>query len=543
MFNRGYRMKTRVIYLKGKNEYFHKACVDTKCMKNAVHFYIRNTRSGLSKSPEERTHNEIEVLHNVFTGIQAENRKREEAYKKLLAKALKTGGLLARKIIITAFKKAVPMKYPTRDKWFLNYNTLDAVFKNTKHPVYVRMSSQVNQNAIKKAVSEWQSYFDVLKEYKENPWKYKAGPKCPGYSKEEAATAWFTNQTAVLHEVNGKFVLSFINSKNVVPVGKLTGKYIKTEVKPWCGGYRVLVTTDDASVMPEVPVNPKRIMGIDTGVDNLAAVANNYGKTPFLIKGLTVKSKNQWFNKRRAELISCLTRGFNSTESAKTSRALNALSRERECYIRDYFYKAAWYIARIAAEDKVDIILIGHNRGQKDGIDTGHKNNQSFVSIPFTKFISTLKQVAAKCGIPVVDREESYTSKASFLDMDDIPVYREGENNTHTFSGKRVKRGLYVSKDGHAINADINGAANIIRKEYPDAFKKAKDLSWLYTTTRSIGHKDLYKQSTMPKVKTTNKKKHSQGISSRIRTRERWRRKIDYMRFFNTGKRTYNAAA
>ena len=140
----------------------------------------------------------------------------------------------------------------------------------------MRMASQVNQNAIRKATAEWKAYFKALDDYKAEPWKYKARPRAPSYIRKETATAWFTNQVAKLHEVNGKHVISFVKSNIVIPVGRLTGKYIKTEVQPWHGGYRILVTTDDDVKEPAAPSAPKRILGIDTGIDNLAAVANNY---------------------------------------------------------------------------------------------------------------------------------------------------------------------------------------------------------------------------------------------------------------------------
>ena len=153
------------------------------------------------------------------------------------------------------------------------------------------------------------------------------------------------------------------------------------------------------------------------------------------------------------------------------TRRLSALGRKREDLIRDFFYKAAHRICRYCTDNRVEVIVIGHNIGQKQEVSIGKANNQNFVSIPYTRFIRMLETVALKYGIPVIQREESYTSKASLLDGDPIPTYGEvPEGEKPVFSGKRVKRGMYRSSDGTLINADLNGAGNILRKEYPYAF-------------------------------------------------------------------------
>ena len=134
-----------------------------------------------------------------------------------------------------------------------------------------------------------------------------------------------------------------------------------------------------------------------------------------------------------------------------------------------------------------------YNDRIKDGIDFRKKDNQNFVSIPERKFLGILAHVGAQYGIPVVIREESYTSQASAVDLDDIPSYGKEDGKAHNFSGKRVKRGLYRTRDGHVLNADINGAANILRKEYPEAFRDVTDFSYLRKTTEAVGYRDIYK--------------------------------------------------
>lgn len=353
-------------------------------------------------------------------------------------------------------------------------------------------------------------------------------------------TAAYTSQTAVFSCQDGHAYLKFVNHKQPVRIGKESlyadMTYAKTEVKPQYGGYTILVTFKEDLVLPEVPKQPKRILGIDVGVSNLAAVANNFGDTPFLIKGGALKSMNQKFNKQRAKLLSAVTKGSDSTHSKKETKQLQALSRKRDAFLRDFFYKTAWYLVRYAKEQRVDVIVIGHNEDQKQNICIGKQNNQNFVSIPFCQFIKILRNTAAKAGIPVADREESYTSKASLLDLDAIPTYRKGNTQAYTFSGKRVHRGLYKTNRGCIINADINGAGNILRKEYPYAFD-GQDMSYLYKTTKVVSYTDIYAGAKSVCKEKYNQKSHEPGLGSRVNHRYRQGIRLIYRKLW--GRSTF----
>ena len=128
--------------------------------------------------------------------------------------------------------------------------------------------------------------------------------------------------------------------------------------------------------------------------------------------------------------------------------------------------------AQIKEDDKRKLfhtIVIGHNTFWKQNSNLGKVGNQNFVQIPFYKFVKQIEYRAENLGIRIIMQEESYTSKASFLDKDDIPVYGKTEGEP-SFSGTRYQRGMYRSKDGTVLNADLNGSANILRKAVPDAF-------------------------------------------------------------------------
>ena len=114
-------------------------------------------------------------------------------------------------------------------------------------------------------------------------------------------------------------------------------------------------------------------------------------------------------------------------------------------------------------QNNVSKVIIGKNDGWKDEINIGSKNNQNFVSLPHAKAIDVLKYKLELNGIQVTVREESYTSKCSLIDLE--PIKKQNE-----YLGKRIKRGLFKSKNNTLLNADINGAGNILRKEIPTAF-------------------------------------------------------------------------
>ena len=524
--------------------YFEENTTAAKCMYNAANFYIRNTMTGIRKSPEERTSHETEVLHYVFTGIQKANAHSYEVYCKKQEEYKKIGGMAGAVAMSKLKYKVVP--YPTRDEWFLSYTVLDAIFKYTDHPTYRRMNSQVNQNAIKKTVKSWKSYFQLRKDYAIHPEKYKARPRIPGYVKNPAMTAAYTNQTAKFIRKDGCAYLRFVNHKQPVLVGRESlysdMTYVKTEVKPQYGGYSILLTFKEDIILPEVPKFPKRILGIDVGVNNFCAVANNFGDTPFLIKGGAIKSMNQNFNKERARLLSEVTKGSDSTHSVKKTKQLHTLSRRRETRLRDFFYKTAWYLVRYAKRQQVEVIVAGHNEDQKQNICIGRQNNQNFVSIPFCRFLDILRYTAAKAGIPVVLWEESYTSKASLLDLDAIPAYKKGDTINHTFSGKRVRRGLYKTNSGFFINADINGAGNILRKEYPYAYD-GQDMKYLCETTEVVSYTDIYAGATSLCKKKYNQKKHTPGLGSCVNHRYKKETRMKYCILWGKSKYCYISQA
>ena len=186
------------------------------------------------------------------------------------------------------------------------------------------------------------------------------------------------------------------------------------------------------------------------------------------IKGKRVKSINQYYNKQKAYYTSILCHGKSSNQGQHTSKKLERLHLNRHKQIKDLFHKASRHIVNLALQEQVDIIVIGQNKQWKQESNIGKRNNQQFCFIPHRLLIQMIEYKAIEQEIQVIITEESYTSKASFLDLDFLPTYEK--EKTYSFSGKRIKRGLYKSAKGILMNADVNGAYNMIRKVVPNAF-------------------------------------------------------------------------
>ncbi len=209
----------------------------------------------------------------------------------------------------------------------------------------------------------------------------------------------------------------------------------------------------------ETSVDSDKAIAIDLGVDNLAACIDTEGHQ-FLIDGKRLKSINQWYNKRNAQLQSLKDKQGIKSFTHRQAR----LYQWRNNCVRDYLNKSARLIINHCLKHEIGKLIVGYNPGIKQKISIGRSNNQNFVQIPFWQLRRKLEALCSRYGIEYLEQEESYSSKASFYDQDEIPVYNADNPSKHKFSGRRVKRGLYRTKDKHLVSADINGSANILVK-------------------------------------------------------------------------------
>lgn len=201
------------------------------------------------------------------------------------------------------------------------------------------------------------------------------------------------------------------------------------------------------------------MLGIDFGLENLATCVSNTGKS-FIIDGRRLKSINQWYNKENARLQSI--KDLQGIKGITNRQA--ALLDKRSHRVNDYLNKSARYIVNWCRDNQISKIVVGYNPDLKQGVNLGKRNNQNFTQIPIFTLNRKLQSLCERYGIEVAEQEESYTSKASFLDGDAIPTWNADSPTKYEFSGKRIKRGLYRTKNGWLVNADCNGAANVLVK-------------------------------------------------------------------------------
>ena len=334
----------------------------------------------------------------------------------------------------------------------LTWQNINRIFNQSNQFDYRELPSKVSNTVLKKLGNNISSFWSLVKKS-----DYDKKVRLPKY----------------LHKTDGRFIVEFNKqtfsnkrdeNNNLIICKSSLDLRIPTKVEkpqqvriiPKSGCYVI-------EVVYEVEENRlkknQRVAAIDLGLNNLATVVTNNGDNPILISGRKIKSINQYYNKMTSKKNSLLP------YNVFTSKSLDRLWLKRNNKISYEIHKVTKFLANYFDERDVSKVIIGNNSGWKNGINLGKRNNQNFVNIPYTKFINQLTYKCQLLGITVIVREESYTSKASFLDYDEIPNYKEGAK--YKFSGKRIKRGLYRSTT-RKINADVNGAYNIMVKENPN---------------------------------------------------------------------------
>ena len=342
--------------------------------------------------------------------------------------------------------------------YVLRYEVLQKLMRVTQNPdFFADLPMQSAQATVKHACADFQNWLSALRKYKQNPALFTGKPRMPKYCKGNITAFAFTNQEAVIYD----YELKLPKTKQRLKIRKrCNARLQEVKVCPISGGYDILLVyqVKDQSVKAG-----SHSAAVDFGVDNTMAVVADTGDS-IIFKGEYIKSINQYFNKQKAWRISIMSKG-SATTTRVWSKKLDQLSAYRTNYIRDCFHKMSRRLMEWCKSHEVGYLVLGSNKFWKQESNMGKCNNQNFVSIPFEMLKSMIELKSNEYGITVIRQEESYTSKASFLDLDFIPTYSKEEPCTkYHFSGRRIHRGLYKSKDGTLMNADINGAANILRK-------------------------------------------------------------------------------
>ena len=347
---------------------------------------------------------------------------------------------------------------------FLSYPQLDKLMQS--HEAYRALPAKVSQWVLKGLVKNWESFREAQKSYERNPSNFTGRPGLPKYKYKSEGRNLLVYTIQALSRTGLKRGLIQPSQLPIEIQTRHASHCEQVHIVPRKGYYVVEVIYEKA--VQQASVNPAYYAGIDIGVNNLAALASNKpGFVPVVINGRPVKSTNQFYNKRKAELQSKLGH-------TGTTKRMERLTTTRNRRIDHYLHTVSKRIIKLLVKEGIGTLVIGKNDDWKQGIEMGKRNNQNFVQIPHARFIQMLTYKAQLMGICVILTEESYTSKASFLDYDPLPVYNAKNSSKPIFSGRRIERGLYRAADGRLINADVNGAYNIIRKVAPDAFMQVE---------------------------------------------------------------------
>lgn len=335
-------------------------------------------------------------------------------------------------------------------KKYINFSSLDKVLNCNNHD-YKQLPAKVSQQVLRLLDKNWVSFFAAIKGYTKNPSNYLGRPKLPKYKDKVKGRniVVYTKQALSKKELR----------KGIVKPSK-TKVLIKTKVDPdTINQVRIVPSVNNAVcveivyTVPDVPLKTSnKVIGIDLGVNNLATVVNNHNSEKFIINGRPLKSMNAYYNKEKAKLMS-----FVGGEG--TSNKIKRLTNKRNNKVRHYLHNASKYIVNYCLTNDVSKVIVGHNKEWKNGFNKRKSVNQNFICIPFNTLISQLKYKCALQGIELVETEERYTSKCSFVDNEEMKHYNK-------YIGRRISRGIF--KAGTLkYNADVNGALNIIRKVIP----------------------------------------------------------------------------
>ena len=345
------------------------------------------------------------------------------------------------------------------------YQPYAAIFHRLKHhDAYRALPCKVSNAILIQLHKNWLSFFEAMKAYQDDPTSFTGRPKLPGYKDKEKG------RFLLIYDKQALGKRAFKKTGKLVPSGlslaiatKIAWDAIaQVRIVPRLDGYMVEVVYEQAEQQAEV--DPHLSAALDLGVNVLAALTSNKpGFVPRLVSGKPLKSLNQYYNKQRAQHQSRL-----SHENRFTSRHLDRVTTKRNRRVDSYLHTASRRIIDLLVSEGIGTLVIGKNPLWKQEVQMGKRNNQLFVQLPHARFLDQLTYKAKLVGIQVIIQEESYTSKASFLDDDPIPTYQANRSEKPVFSGKRIARSWYRASDGKVIHADINGSYNILRKSTSD---------------------------------------------------------------------------
>lgn len=315
------------------------------------------------------------------------------------------------------------------------------------------LPTAISQQVISQVFSNIKVWIKSKKDFEKNPSKLRSKPKLPKYKKgKKQNMVVFTTSACRVKKDNRIYFVKNIIQPIKTKIGN--NKLCQVRIIPQATCYVVEVIYEKKE--QDLNLNKDNVLSVDLGLNNLCTCINNVEKQPFIVNGRIMKSFNQWYNKRRAKLMS-----FAGDKG--TSKRLRRLNNYRNFWIEDYIHKISRFIINYCVDNNIGSLVVGLNKGWKQEINLGKKTNQKFVEIPFSRLIDKISYKCKLVGISFYLSEESYTSKVDHLAFEEL-----GKHDAYL--GKRKKRGLFQSSVNKLINADINGAIGIGRKVFGDSY-------------------------------------------------------------------------
>ena len=333
------------------------------------------------------------------------------------------------------------------DKFISSFELVKQMAKLKDVDYYAMTKKNSGTQVVCQVDKTMKSWFASLKSYKKDPSKFRGRPRIPSYKKKDELNCLTYTYVDAKLQKDGT-----INLRRDIklPIHTNLSSFQQIRLVPKTGYVQVEIIYNKE--VNDNRLDQTRAIGIDLGLNNLMAITSNIGNVSNLVNGRPLKSINQYYNKRKAYLTSLLEKG-----KLKSSKRLRRLEMKRMMKIKDYLHKTSRRVVELMYNNNIGTCFIGHNKDWKQEVEMGKKNNQNFVSIPYSLLIKMLRYKIEEKGGVLIELNEAYTSKCSFLDSEEVCKHE-------TYNGKRVKRGLFLSSNKKALNADINGSLNILKR-------------------------------------------------------------------------------
>lgn len=326
-----------------------------------------------------------------------------------------------------------------KHKEYLSYVKIVKNFASADNVDYRSLPSKISQQTLKFVDQSFRSFFRGLS-------NNISSVRLPKYlDKNSRFIVVYTDQ-AVSKKWLNKGLIKLSQTDVIIKTNQTKVNQVRLVPK----GNHIVIEVVYEKDEENLKENNLRYCSLDMGLNNLATLGSNVIK-PVIINGRPLKSINQYYNKRLASLKSKLSNG------KKTSNKIKSLTFKRNNKVKDYLHKSSRIVVNHLVSNNINTLVIGKNDGWKQDISIGKRNNQNFVQVPHSQFVKMLKYKCELEGINVILIEESYTSKCSFIDNESIEKHEK-------YQGKRIRRGMFKTSKNRLINADLNGALNILKK-------------------------------------------------------------------------------